>query len=261
MMHALIQPVPQIAPLDYAPISRFHNVTYVLLWHYCDIRLKMNTREEQGRFRQRANTRALLVKTASQLIQSGEIPTVTAVAEAAQVSRRTAYRYFPSQEQLLAEAAIASARPLVSNTEFPDDLTARIQLLAETVQRFVYSNQGALRTIVRLTAEHVLAPNIAGAEDEPIRTNRIEWIRTALAPAKKRLGAKHFERLISALSLCVGIESVMVLTNLRGLSQKEATRISAWAAETLVAGALQQAEQGLRGGGRKAEQEPGKNKK
>jgi AcrR family transcriptional regulator len=42
-----------------------------------------------------AHTRALLVKTASELIQSGEIPTVTAVAEAAQVSRRTAYRYFP----------------------------------------------------------------------------------------------------------------------------------------------------------------------
>ncbi len=215
----------------------------------------MSAGEEQGRFRQRAHTRALLVKTASELIQSGEIPTVTAVAEAAQVSRRTAYRYFPSQEQLLAEAAIKSAQPLVSNTEFPEDLMARVRLLVTTVQRFVYRNQGACRTIVRLAAEHVLDHN-AGAEDSiPVRTNRAEWIRTALAPARKRLGAKDFERLVSALSLCVGIESVMALTNLRGLSQKGATRVSLWAAETLVAGALEQAEQKLRSGGRKREEE------
>ncbi len=214
----------------------------------------MSVGEEQGRFRQRAHTRALLVKTASELIQSGQLPTVTAVAEAAQVSRRTAYRYFPSQDQLLAEAAVKSAQPLVSNTEFPEDLTARIRLLVATVQRFVYENQAACRTIVRLTAEHVLDHN-AGAEDLPVRTNRVEWIRTALAPAKKRLGGKQFERLVSALSLCIGIESVMVLTNLRGLSQKEATRVSLWAAETLVAGALEQAEQKASVRGRKSEEE------
>ncbi len=215
----------------------------------------MSAGEEQGRFRQRAHTRALLVKTASELIQSGETPTVTAVAEAAQVSRRTAYRYFPSQDQLLAEAAVKSAQPLVSNTEFPEDLRARIRLLVATVQRFVYENQSACRTIVRLTAEHVL-DHKAGAEDSiPVRTNRVEWIRTALAPAKKRLGGKQFERLVSALSLCVGIESVMVLTNLRGLSQKEVTRVSVWAAETLVAGALEQAEQRLRSGRCKSEEE------
>lgn len=208
--------------------------------------------EEQGRFRQRAHTRALLVKTASELIQSGEIPTVTAVAEAAQVSRRTAYRYFPSQEQLLAEAAIKSAQPLVSKTEFPEDLMARIRLLVATVQRFVYGNEGALRTIVRLTAEHVLDHNAGARDFTPVRSNRIELIRTALAPAKKRLKGKHFERLVSALSLCVGIESVMALTNLRGLSQKEVTRVSVWAAETLVAGALEQAEQRLRPGAAKA---------
>jgi AcrR family transcriptional regulator len=209
----------------------------------------MSTGEEQGRFRQRAHTRALLVKTASELIQSGEIPTVTAVAEAAQVSRRTAYRYFPSQEQLLAEAAIQSAQPLVSNTEFPEDLMARIRLLAATVQRFVYANQGALRTVVRLSAEHVLDDNIGRAEDStPVRSNRVEWIRTALEPARQRLGRKDFERLVSGLSLCVGIESAMVLANLRRLSQKEVTRVSAWAAETLVAGALEQAERRLRAG-------------
>ena len=213
----------------------------------------MSTGEEQGRFRQRAHTRALLVKTASELMQNGEIPTVTTVAEAAQVSRRTAYRYFPSQEQLLAEAAIKGAQLLVSNTEFPEDLTERIRLLVATVQRFVYENQGALRTIVRLSAQHDLGHNVDHTEDvAPVRSNRIEWIRTALAPVRIRLGGKLFERLVSSLSLCVGIESVLVLTNLRGLSQKEVTSVCVWTAETLVAGALEQAERRLRSGATKA---------
>lgn len=222
---------------------------------YVTIECRMSAGEEHGRFRQRAHTRALLVKTASELIQSGEIPTVTAVAEAAQLSRRTAYRYFPSQEQLLADAALEIARPLVSNTEFPEDLMARIRLLVATLQRFVYGNEGALRTIVRLRAEHVPHHNAGGAEDfTRVTNNRIEWIRTALAPTRKRLGGKQFERLVSALSLCVGIESVMVLTHLRGLSQKEVTSVSVWAAETLVAGAVEQAEpRSVRG--RKSEEE------
>jgi AcrR family transcriptional regulator len=185
-------------------------------------------------------------------MEHGEIPTVTSVAEAAEISRRTAYRYFPSQEQLLAEAAILRAHPLVSHAEFPEELTERIRLLVATVQRFVYENQGALRTIVRLSAEHDLGQNVGGTKDfAPIRGNRVEWIRTALAPVKKRLGGKLFERLVSSLSLCVGIEPVLVLTNLRGLSQKEVTRVCVWTAETLVAGALEEAEQGLRPGAKK----------
>lgn len=206
----------------------------------------MKTGEQQGRFRQRERTHVLLVKTASELIRAGEIPTVTAVAEAAQISRRTAYRYFPSQEQLLTEAAVKIAQPLVSDTEFPEDLTARIRLLVATLQRFVYGNQSVLRTFVRLTADHFPGQEVGVEDSKPVRRNRVEWIRTALAPIRKRIGAKEFERLVSALSLCVGIEPVMVLTNLRGLSEKEGTRVSLWAAETLVAGALEQAERNAR---------------
>src|SRR6202012_2223204 len=102
----------------------------------CVMERGMGADEERGRFQQRAHTRALLVKTASVLLQGGDIPTVTAVAQAAHISRRTAYRYFPSQELLLAEAAIAGSRPSASKTDFPEDLMERIRLLGETVQRF-----------------------------------------------------------------------------------------------------------------------------
>ena len=49
----------------------------------------------------KARTRRLMLATATRLMQAGAIPSVSEVAEAAQVSRATAYRYFPSQAALV----------------------------------------------------------------------------------------------------------------------------------------------------------------
>jgi AcrR family transcriptional regulator len=82
------------------------------IWVYYKI-VQTTGQEEKGRARQKRRTRALLLRSAVDLIQRGEVPTVTSVADAADVSRRTAYRYFPTQEQLLAEASLESLRPRV----------------------------------------------------------------------------------------------------------------------------------------------------
>src|SRR5262245_51244673 len=62
-----------------------------------------------GRERQRNRTRRLLVQTASELIRNGHEPSIAELAEAEDVSRATAYRYFPTREVLLAEVALFSA--------------------------------------------------------------------------------------------------------------------------------------------------------
>src|SRR5882724_3735066 len=66
-----------------------------------------------GRSRQKLRTRRLLIETAVQLIAAGGQPSVTEVADAAGVSRRTAYRYFPTREKLHAEAALNGLRPVM----------------------------------------------------------------------------------------------------------------------------------------------------
>ena len=55
----------------------------------------------RGRPKQWDRTRRSLLDAAARLIRAGHTPTTTEVADAAGVSRRTAYRYFPTQEQLL----------------------------------------------------------------------------------------------------------------------------------------------------------------
>ena len=67
------------------------------------VRFKKNSK---GRESQKKRTRKALVAAATALIRDGRQPTVAEVAEAAEISRATASRYFPSQEMLLAEVAL-----------------------------------------------------------------------------------------------------------------------------------------------------------
>ena len=57
-----------------------------------------------GRTHQKARTRNALVDITRTLLASGRTPTVEEAAEAAGISRATAYRYFPNQRALLVAA-------------------------------------------------------------------------------------------------------------------------------------------------------------
>src|SRR5690242_9110869 len=64
------------------------------------------TDEGTGRVRQRRRTRAAIVAAAAELLRAGATRSVNGVGEAADVSRRTVYLYFPTIEQLLIDATL-----------------------------------------------------------------------------------------------------------------------------------------------------------
>src|SRR5262245_59503744 len=61
--------------------------------------------ERDPRANQKQRTRAAIVEAAGRLLRRGGTPTVAEAAEEAKVSRATAYRYFPTPEDLLLEVA------------------------------------------------------------------------------------------------------------------------------------------------------------
>jgi len=197
-----------------------------------------------GRERQKGRTRRALLAAAVQLLASGQTPSITEVADAADISRRTAYRYFPTQEQLLVEAALEGLRPSIVDAVVtpaagqPDDAESRLDRTVMALQRGAVANEQLLRTMIRLTVSRAPSTD-EGDRAEPKRGyRRIEWIELALAPVRKELGKKRFERLISALAVCLGIDALIVLRDLRGLSDAEAEAVCLWTARTLLRASL-----------------------
>jgi AcrR family transcriptional regulator len=171
------------------------------------------------------------------------------VADAAEVSRRTAYRYFPTQEQMLTEAVLETLRPAIEQAvekgrgpAQDEDPEARLDRAVRTIQRTAAENESLLRTMVRLTVSS--PPDPRGPAQAGVRRRgyrRIEWIELALEPVRKKLGKRRFERLVNALTVSIGIESLIVLRDLNGLSAEEAESVSRWMARTMLRSSLDEA--------------------
>ncbi|HET7550680.1 MAG TPA: TetR family transcriptional regulator [Gemmatimonadaceae bacterium] len=203
--------------------------------------------EESGRAAQRRRTRKAIVAATAELLARGTTPSVAEVAEAAEVSRRTVYMYFPSLEQLLLDAALVSitresvdAKLDALDADDEQDAESRVEEMTRSVQQLFVSTEQQGRTLIRLTVD---GDRDAGSSEQPVRGyRRVEWIERALAPVRDGLGKRRFEQLVSALAMVIGWEALIVARDVRGLSQKEAEDVSAWAARALVRAALEDVE-------------------
>jgi len=204
----------------------------------------------RDRSAQKRRTRRAILAAAVELMRRGETPTAGSVATVAEVSRRTVYHYFPTQERLLTEAALEGVRAEVEGAlalADPGDVWARLDTLVAEGLRSSLAREVELRTIIRLTVEQRLAepqggePQQGGSRAAPLRGGRrVEWIETALAPVRARLGETRFERLVSALTVIVGIDALLVLRDIRRLDHAEVEAVSHWMARTLVRASLEE---------------------
>ena len=184
-----------------------------------------------GRPRQRQRTRQAILVAAAELLGQGRAPSAAEIAEAAGVSRRTLYLYFTTVEHLLADAALEASRDLVEPEFEPaDDAGTRLEALVRAMQ----SNSGATEELGRIIIRHTLDADPGDGTGPRRGYRRIEWIERALEPVRAELAPKDFERLVSALTLLVGWEAMIVLRDLRGLTPKQAEDVSAWAAQVLL---------------------------
>src|ERR671916_3136009 len=101
------------------------------------------------------------------------------------------------------------------------------------------ASKGGRRGLERPPGESVEREEVASS----IRAGRrVRWLRNALEPARERMDEESFERLVTAMCLCVGIESLVVLRDVCGLEAKEAEEVARWAAFTLLRASLRESE-------------------
>ena len=185
-----------------------------------------------------------MIDAATRLVHEGASPSVTEVADAAGVSRATAYRYFPTQESLLAEIIVPELKAALADEALPKDLESRFAAAFKTIWSSNITHEAAYRTILRRGLERPPGESIEHEEEAgSIRAGRrVRWLRNALEPARERMDEASFERLVAAMCLCVGIESLVVLRDVCGLKAKEAEEVAEWAAFTLLRASLGESE-------------------
>jgi hypothetical protein len=97
-----------------------------------------------------------------------------------------------------------------------------------------------LRTQLRLA----LDPDAPDRGQLPLRHGRrITWIQEALEPLRGQLSDRELQRLVHAIGAVVGIEALVWLTDIAGLSRQQAVEIMRWSARTLLRAAVADAAQ------------------
>jgi AcrR family transcriptional regulator len=196
----------------------------------------MSTTERTRRGNQRARTRKDLLQAASRLMKQGSKPSLEEIAEAALVSRATAYRYFPSAESLLLEASLDVAIPQIDDLfgrEASDDPVERLQRVDTALDDMILANEAPLR----LMLVHSLQRSIGGEDDGsvPRRQNRrTPLIEAALEPARKQFKPAALDTLRKALALVIGTEAMVVCKDVLQLDDAEARKVKRWAIRALV---------------------------
>jgi AcrR family transcriptional regulator len=191
--------------------------------------------ELSGRVDQKRRTREALIAAARELVARGETPTVEAAAEAASISRATAYRYFRSQAALLVAAHPETGAQTLLPADAPADAATRLDIVIDTFTRSLLENESQQRTMLRLSLE----TDSARRGDLPLRQGRgIKWIGEALAPLENTMPDTERHRLVLAVRSATGIEALVWLTDVAGLSSDEAIAVMRWSAQALLRSAL-----------------------
>ena len=183
---------------------------------------------EAGRTKQKQRTRDQLVAAAWQLMEGGDTPRVEEAAEAAGISRTTAYRYFASQAELLAAAFPETARASMLPDPAPQEPLDRVAAVAAGVVDRIAETERLQRTMLRLSLGD--APH-----DLPLRQGRvIPWFEEALEPLRGRLGDDTLHRLAVALRSVCGIETRVWLSDIAGLDAGQVRALQLWMVDALA---------------------------
>lgn len=193
---------------------------------------------DDGRAGQKARTRAALLEAARKLMAESELVTVTSAADAAGISRATAYRYFSDPQTLTIEALLDSrvqstAAILAGST----DPRERVQRVRRFLYQLTRDSEAQFRQYLARTMELWLDGE--GKSVEMIRGGRrLPMYREALAPAADVLDADALERLVMMLAATSGMESYIALKDVCRLDDAAADAIAEAVTDTILDGFL-----------------------
>lgn len=186
-----------------------------------------------GRANQRLRTRKDLLEAGLRLSAEGRQPSLDEIAVEAKVSRATAYRYFSSAEALLVEASADIAFPDLARLFAGQELASvcdRLVRLDRATAAMIRDHEPAIRALVASSMQQAMK-----ADAPPVRQNRrAPAIAVAIEPGRQQFSPGACAALEKALALVIGTEAMIVLKDVLGLADRDASQVRRWAIEALV---------------------------
>lgn len=183
----------------------------------------------------RARTRRLLIDTAMSMYEQGAFPSITEVANAAQLSRATAYRYFPTQSALVSAMVDESLGPILEWHPTQPDAGQRIAELLSFAYPRMLQHEGVLRAALHLSLQQ-WADNRSNPSNQEklVRGNRKRLLTLAVAPLADKLTPEALQRVIYAFSLIYGSEVFMVLKDIWNLDDTGIQDVTQWMGKAIL---------------------------
>jgi AcrR family transcriptional regulator len=194
-----------------------------------------------GRVAQKQRTRLQLLHAARELRAAGRVPGVADVADAAGISRTTAYRYFPTQETLLAEATadplIDAVNEAIARVRDQSDVVKRVDAVFAELAPRLLQQEPELRTLLKISLENSL---------EEVHRRHIpllsgHWVRAwdgILEPLRREVPPKTYALMVRALGTLLSVETLNVLSDACDLDEEATTQAIRSAARAMVRGFL-----------------------
>jgi hypothetical protein len=127
---------------------------------------------------------------------------------------------------------------VVLGEDVPADPHERLDRTIAELIRLTVDTEPELRTMLRLSLEP------GPREQLLLRQGRaIGWIEEALAPLQRRLPPSALRRLVLAIRSACGIEALVWLTDVAGLSRQQASQLMRWSALALLRAAMAEDDQ------------------
>lgn len=194
-----------------------------------------------GRTNQKHRTRNDLLEAAAVLMQQGQVPSLEDVAAAAHVSRATVYRYFPTQEHIVAGTLVLQAN-LGGDAKLEvimqsDDPATRLDGVVRAFHERFSTHEVAYRALLRI----LLQPIDQDESDEQpkVRASRqVHWLDRALEPLKPDLDVEQYERLFAAIFSATSLEAYLALRDVCIYDAATAGKIMCWTAQSILKAVL-----------------------